>query len=212
MNTGQTQSGNSIKSRILLADDHFLIAETLSILLARHFDVVGVITNARLVPGEVERLRPEVVLLDVTMPGLNGLDAARMILKQAPNTKIVFLTMHANRMIVNEAFRAGASAFVVKNCAASDLVLAVRTVLGGGTYVSPEVQEVGTQALSEELSGRQIDVLRLIAHGRSAKEIALELSISSRTAEFHKNAIMEKLKLRTTAQLTRYAIEKGIAS
>src|SRR5271157_3412606 len=135
----------SLKARILLADDHFLIAETLSILLAPHFDVVGVINDGKLVVDEVARLRPEVVLLDVTMPGLNGLDAARLILEQAPNTKIVFLTMHANRVIVNEAFRAAASAFVVKNCAASDLLLAIRTVLGGGTYISPEVQEDGAQ-------------------------------------------------------------------
>ncbi len=201
-----------LKARILLADDHFLIAETLSILLAPHFDVVGVINDGKLVVEEVARLKPQIVLLDVTMPGVNGLDAARMILEQAPNTKIVFLTMHANRVIVKEAFRAGASAFVVKNCAANDLVLAVRTVLSGGTYVSPEVQEDGDQAPSEELSERQITVLRLIAQGCSAKQIAFHLNISSRTAEFHKNSIMEKLKLRTTAQLTRYAIEHGIVS
>lgn len=200
------------KARILLADDHFLIAETLSILLAPHFDVVGVINDGKLVVEEVARLKPQIVLLDVTMPGLNGLDAARMILEQAPHTKIVFLTMHANRVIVKEAFRAGASAFVVKNCAANDLVTAVQTVLNGGTYVSPEVQDDATQAPAEELSERQITVLRLIAQGCSAKQIAFHLNISSRTAEFHKNSIMEKLKLRTTAQLTRYAIEHGIVS
>jgi DNA-binding NarL/FixJ family response regulator len=202
----------SLKARILLADDHFLIAETLSILLAPHFDVVGVINEGRLVVDEVARLKPEVVLLDVTMPGLSGLDAARMILEQAPNTKIVFLTMHTNRVIVREAFRAGASAFVVKNCAANDLVHAVKTVLSGGTYVSPEVQEDFAQGPAEELSDRQMTVLRLIAQGCSAKQIGFQLNISSRTAEFHKNSIMEKLKLRTTAQLTRYAIEQGIVS
>ena len=200
------------KARILLADDHFLIAETLAILLAPHFDVVGVMNDGKLVVDEVIRLRPEIVLLDVTMPGLSGIDAARMILEQAPSTKIVFLTMHANRLIAKEAFRAGASAFVVKNCAANDLVLAVRTVLAGGTYVSPKVLEEMAQAPSEELSERQITVLRLIAQGCSAKQIAFHLNISSRTAEFHKNSIMDKLKLRTTSQLTRYAIELGIAS
>ena len=212
LNTVELQTETPLRPRILVADDHFLIAETLSVLLAPHFDVVGVITDAKLVADEVARLRPQVVLLDVTMPGLHGLDAARMILEQDPNAKIVFLTMHANRVIVNEAFRAGASAFVVKNCAASDLVLAVRTVLGGGTYISPEVQEDGAQALSKDLSGRQIDVLRLIAQGCSAKQIAFKLIISSRTAEFHRNAIMEKLKLRSTAQLTRFALEHGLAS
>ena len=208
----EIQPVTSLKARILLADDHFLIAETLSILLAPHFDVVGVINDGKMVVDEVARLKPEIVLLDVTMPGVNGLDAARMILEQAPNTKIVFLTMHANRVIVKEAFRAGASAFVVKNCAANDLVLAVRTVLAGGTYVSPEVQDDSAQPTSDELSERQITVLRLIAQGCSAKQIAFHLNISSRTAEFHKNSIMEKLKLRTTAQLTRYAIEHGIVS
>jgi DNA-binding NarL/FixJ family response regulator len=202
----------SLKPQILVADDHFLIAETISLLLAPHFDVVGVITDAKLVADEVARLRPELVLLDVTMPGLNGLDVARMILEQAPKTKIVFLTMHANRVILKEAFRAGASAFVVKNCAVSDLVRAVRTVLAGGTYVSPEVQEDEAQAPSEDLSERQTTVLRLIAQGCSAKQIGFHLDISSRTVEFHKNSIMEKLKLRSTAQLTRYAIEHGIGS
>ncbi len=202
----------SSKARILLADDHFLIAETLSILLAPHFDVVGVISESKLVVEEVARLKPQIVLLDVTMPGLNGLDAARMILEQARDTKIVFLTMHANRMIVNEAFRAGASAFVVKNCAASDLVLALRTVLSGGTYISPEVQEDWAQPPSEELSEREITVLRLIAQGCTAKQIGLRLKISSRTAEFHKNSIMNKLKLRATSQLARYAVEHGLVS
>ena len=206
----EIQPETSLKPRILVADDHFLIAETLSLLLARHFDVVGVVTDAQLVPDEVARLRPEVVLLDVIMPRLNGFDVARMILEQAPNTKIIFLTMHANRLIVKEAFRAGASAFVVKNGTVSDLLLAAKTVLAGGTYVSPEVQEAGAQAPSEELSERQIDVLRLVAQGCSAKLIACHLNISPRTAEFHKSSIMEKLKLRTTAELTRYAIKHGI--
>ncbi|MGA7412321.1 MAG: response regulator transcription factor [Bryobacteraceae bacterium] len=212
LNMEEIQPETSLKPRILVADDHFLIAETISMILAPHFDVVGVVTEAKLVADEVARLRPEVALLDVTMPGLNGLDVARMILEQAPNTRIVFLTMHANRVIVEEAFRAGASAFVVKNCSASDLVLAIRTVMAGGTYVSPEVQEDRALASSEELSERQTTVLSLIAQGCSAKQIAFHLNISSRTAEFHKSAIMEKLNLRTNAQLTRYAIERGIGS
>jgi DNA-binding NarL/FixJ family response regulator len=108
------------------------------------------------------------VLLDVTMPGLNGIEGARMILEQAPKTKIVFVTMHANRVIMKEAFLAGASAFVVKSCASVDLVSAVRAVLEGRTYVSPEAQEDGAQAPSEELSGRQMEVLRLVAQGCSA--------------------------------------------
>jgi DNA-binding NarL/FixJ family response regulator len=214
----ETEAGNgnvgrpeNSRARILIADDHFLIAETISMLLAPHFDVAGVVTDAKLVADEVAKHRPEVVLLDVTMPGLNGLDAARKILEQAPTTKIVFLTMHANRVIVREAFQAGASAFVVKNCAANDLVAAVKAVLEGRTYVSPEVQEGLASSRPGDLSERQISVLRLIAQGSSAKQIGYQLTISSRTAEFHKNAIMDKLKLRSTAELTRYALEIGIA-
>ena len=211
------QPQNRPKARVLLADGHFLTAETLSIVLAPHFAVVGVINDGKLVVDEVVRLEPEIVVLDVTMPGLNGLDAARMILarnngKVAPNTKIVFLSMHANRVIVKDALRAGASAFVVKNCAVSDLILAITTVLGGGSYVSPDIQEESVHEPSEELSKRQITVLRLVAQGCSAKQIGIHLNISKRTAEFHKNSIMEKLKLRTTAQLTRYTIEQGIAA
>jgi DNA-binding NarL/FixJ family response regulator len=200
------------KPRILLAEDHFLIGEALSLVLAPHFDVVGVIQDGRHVVDEVARLRPEVVLLDVTMSGVSGLDAARMILEQTPGTKIVFLTMHANRVILKEAFRAGISALVVKNCAAADLVQAVKSVLTGATYVSPGAEEELDQSSADELSDRQIAVLRLISQGCSAKQIGFQLNISSRTAEFHKNSIMEKLKLRTTAQLTRYAMEHGIAS
>ena len=152
---GDLQPERHVKARILLADDHFLIAETLSILLAPHFDVVGVINDGKLVVDEVARQEPQVVLLDVTMPGLNGLDAARMILEQAPNTKIVFLTMHANRVIVKEAFRAGASAFVVKNCAANDLVQAVRTVLSGGAYAHRRSGKTGRRTCGG-MSERQI--------------------------------------------------------
>jgi DNA-binding NarL/FixJ family response regulator len=165
----EIQPDTSLKPRILVADDHFLIAETLSMLLAPHFDVVGVVTDAQLVADEVARLRPEAVLLDVNMPRLNRIDVARMILEQAPKTKIVVLTMHSNRVIVKEAFRTGVSAFVVKNCTASDLVLAVRTVLAGGTYVSPEVQERHDSNPSEKLSERQIDVCASSRRGCSAK-------------------------------------------
>ncbi len=212
LNTGVIQPETSLKPRILVADDHFLIAEAISVALAPNFDVVGVMTEAKLVADEVARLRPEVALLDVTMPGLSGLEVARMIVEQVPNTKIIFLTMHANRVILKEAFRAGASAFVVKSCAVSDLVVAVRTVLAGGTYVSLEVQEDEAKAPARDLSERQTTILRLIAQGCSSKQIGLRLDISTRTAEYHKSSIMEKLKLRSIAQLTRYAIEHGIGS
>lgn len=212
MNTGKIQPETALKPRILVVDDHFLIAQSITMLLAPHFDVVGVVTDAKLAADEVARLRPEVVLLDVAMPGLSGLDAARLILKRAPRTKIAFLTMHSNQAILREAREIGASAYIVKNCSAAELVRAMNDVLKGGTYVSPEIQEKLSSDPSETLSERQIDVLRLLAQGFTTKQIAFELSISSRTAEFHKNAIMEKLDLRTVAQLTRYAIENGLGS
>ena len=206
------QPENVRKARILVADNHFLIAEALSMLLAQHFDVVGVLNDGNLITKELARLRPEVVLLPVTMSGLSGLDAARIISKEAPDIKIVFLTMHANRVIMKEAFQVGASAFVVKNCGANDLVQAVKTVLNGATYVSPEIQDDLVPHPPETLSDRQITVLKLVAQGCSAKQIGFRLNISSRTVEFHKRSLMDKLKLRTNSQLTRYAIEHGLAS
>lgn len=201
--------GGSQRARILLAADQLLIAEALSLLLAPHFDTACVISDGKLIIDEVAKRQPDIVLLDVTTPGLGALDTARLILKQAPKTKIVFLIMRASRAFLQEAFRIGTSAFIVKSCAAGDLVRAVKGVLSGGVYASPEVQD--NIEHSETLTLRQISVLGLVAQGCSAKQIAFLLSISSRTAEFHKNSIMEKLKIHTTAQLTRYAIENGIA-
>jgi DNA-binding NarL/FixJ family response regulator len=202
----------SQKPKIFLADDHFLITETLSVLLAPEFNVVGSATNSETLVDEVARLQPDVVVLDITMPGLSGLDAARAILDRLPSAKIVFLTMHKSRVLLREAFRAGAVAYVVKDCGSSDLVAALRAALAGERYLSRDLEAVMAQPDHDDLSERQVSVLRLIAQGCSAKQIAFSLNISSRTAEFHKNSIMDKLKLRTTAQLTRYAIEHGLTS
>ena len=200
------------KPKLFLADDHFLIMETLSVLLAPEFDIVGWATNSESLVDDVVRLMPDVVVLDITMPGVSGLDAARGILDRLPSAKIVFLTMHKNRVLVREAFRAGASAYVVKNCGSNELLDALKAALAGRTYVSAELEALMVQPDHDELSERQVSVLRLIAQGYSAKQIAFALNISSRTAEFHKNSIMDKLKLRTTAQLTRYALEHGLTS
>ena len=205
-------NADRLKARVLVADSHLLIAQALASLLTPHFDVVGLVSDDDLVADEIARLRPELVLLHVTRPGLSGLDVARTITKEAPDTKIVLLTIHANRVITREAFRVGASGVVVKNCAANDLVQAVKTVLNGATYVSHQVPDDSVHPPPQLMSDRQIGVLALIAQGWSAKQIAVDLNISKRTAEFHKNSIREKLKLRTTAELTRYAIEHGIAS
>jgi DNA-binding NarL/FixJ family response regulator len=200
------------KPKVFLADDHFLIMETLSVLLTPEFDVVGWATNSETLVDEVVRLQPDIVVLDITMPGLSGLDAARGILDRLPSAKIVFLTMHKSRVLLREAFRAGASAYVVKDCGSGDLVAALRAALAGERYVSRDLEATMAQPDHDGLSERQVSVLRLIAQGYSAKQIAFALNISSRTAEFHKNSIMDKLKLRTTAQLTRYAMEHGLTS
>ncbi len=200
------------KPRIFLADDHYLVMETLSVLLAPEFDIVGVATPGQSIVEEMTRLQPDVIILDITTPQVSGLDLCRTILETAPQTKIVFLTMHTSRITVKEAFRVGASAYVVKSCGSKELVTALTTVLSGGTYISQELQESLSKPDAEELSERQVEVLRLIAQGFSAKQIAFRLNISSRTAEFHKNSIMDKLKLRTTAQLTRWAMEHGLSA
>lgn len=199
------------KPRLFLADDHFLVMETLSVLLAPSFEVVGVATHGSSIVEDVIRLRPHILVLDITMPNANGLDLCRSVIAAAPATKVVFLTMHTTRMTVTEAFRAGAAAYVVKSCGSQELMTALTTVLSGGTYISRELQEALAKPDGEELSERQVAVLRLVAQGLSAKQIAFRLNISSRTAEFHKNSIMDKLKLRTTAQLTRWAMEQGLA-
>lgn len=202
----------NVRPKLFLVDDHFLIIETLSVLLAPEFDIVGWATNSASLVDELVRLNPDAVILDVTMPGTSGIDMARNILNRIPKAKIVFLTMHKNRQLLREAFRAGASAYVVKDGRGRDLVEALKTALAGGSYVSRELETRMIQSEEEDLSERQVSVLRLIADGLSAKQIAVALNISPRTAEFHKNSIMDKLKRRTTAQLTRYAVDCGLSS
>lgn len=208
----ESQTASTAKPRIFLADDHVLVMETLSVLLAPDFDIVGVSTHAQSIVDEVVRLQPNIVVLDITMPSVSGLDLCRSIMESAPHTRVVFLTMHTSRVTIKEAFRAGASAYVVKSCGSRELVSALKTVLSGGTYLSEELQGTLSRPEGEELSERQVAVLRLVAQGFSAKQIAFKLNISSRTAEFHKNSIMGKLNLRTTAQLTRWALEQGLTS
>ncbi len=200
------------KPRIFLADDQYLLMESLSVLLAPEFDIVGVATPGQSIVEEMIRLEPDVIVLDITMAQVGGLDLCRTILETALHTKIVFLTMHTGRITVRDAFRAGASAYVVKSCSSRELVTALTTVHSGGTYISQELRESLSKPEAEELSERQIEVLRLVAQGFSAKQIAFHLNISSRTAEFHKRSIMGKLKLRTTAQLTRWAMEHGLSA
>lgn len=205
------------KPRLLLADDHTLVLEGLCRLLDGEFEVVGAVENGRLLVEAAETLRPDVILLDISMPLLNGIDAARLLQASVPESKLLFVTMHADREYVREAFRAGASGYVLKRSAVSELASALREVLKGNRYITPLIPaEVLVDALDTpqenegKLTMRQREVLQLVAEGHSAKEIAEVLKISVKTAEFHKAGIMDRLGLRTTAELTRYALAQGM--
>lgn len=209
-----------MRPHILLADDHVIVREGLVSLLQAEFDVVGEVNDGRTLIKEAERLQPDVVVTDVGMPLLNGLEAAPQIRTVAPSSKLVFLTQQSGKEYIAAAFRAGASAYVLKNAAASELIKGVREALAGRLYLSSELQDRFSDAAAllstrpelfgNGLTARQREVLQLIAEGKSAKEIAHILDISIKTVEFHKGAIMDALGIRTTAELTRYAIEHGI--
>jgi DNA-binding NarL/FixJ family response regulator len=203
------------KPRILLAEDHTLVAEGIIKLLEPEFEFIGRVENGRELVDAVQRLHPDLVVVDISMPILNGVEAARQINKIRPPVKMLFLSMHADASYVSEAFRAGASGYVLKRSAASELSTAIHEVLQGKVYVTPLISKDFVQARDmgkDILTGRQREVLQLVAEGRSAKEIGAILHISVKTAEFHKAGIMEKLHLRSTAELTRYAIEHGIVN
>ena len=210
------------RPRVLLADDHRLVAEGLRSLLAPHFDVVGIVSDGRGLLAAAERLDPDVVVLDISMPSLNGIEAARQMRTANPRTKVVFLTMHREVTYAARALEAGASGFVLKHSAASELLTAIQEALKGGTYITPQIAgdlldslrrgiPAGAEAL-DELTPRQREVLQLVTEGRSAKEIAAVLGISRRTAEFHKARLMKVLGLQTTAQLVQYAIRAGVTA
>jgi DNA-binding NarL/FixJ family response regulator len=206
------------RARILLADDHSLVAAGISKLLDVEFDLIGTVGDGRALVASAKSNPPDVVLLDISMPILNGLEAARQIRAALPNVKLIFVTVHSDNAYVMEAFRAGASGYVLKRSAASELPAAIHEVLNGNLYVTPligygaaEGFRSGNEDQRPILSGRQREVLQLVAEGYSAKEIAKMLSISSKTVEFHKGLIMKKLDLHSVAELTQYALQHGIA-
>ncbi|HUB80928.1 MAG TPA: response regulator transcription factor [Bryobacteraceae bacterium] len=210
------------KPKLLMADDHELLLDGLRRLLETDFDIVGSARDGREAVVLYEQLRPDVLLLDIGMPGLNGIEATRQIKRSFPDARVIFVTMQTDRVYLEEAFRAGASGFVVKQAAASELIEAIRMVLLGRRYVSGRLTAAAGSSQTFEtdfgsdphfggkLTPRQREVLQLVAEGRSMKEIARTLGISVRTVEFHKNGLIQQLGLRTVAELTRYAIDQRI--
>ncbi|HLK19987.1 MAG TPA: response regulator transcription factor [Bryobacteraceae bacterium] len=208
----------SKRVRVLVADDHALVAAGISKLLEDEFEMVGSVEDGRALVATAKREQPDVVLLDISMPVLNGVEAARQLKIAAPNTKMIFVTVHSDSPYVVEAFRAGASGYVLKRSAPSELSAAIRDVLAGNLYVTPLIGKSALEGILKVaekrgplLSTRQREVLQLVAEGHSAKEIAEVLRISPKTVEFHKGWIMKKLDLHSTAELTRYALENRIA-
>jgi len=208
------------RPRVLLADDHLLVAEALKSLLSEEFELVGVVEDGRALVEEAARLKPDVIVADVAMPRLNGIDALIHLRESGDRVPVVFLTMHREVTFAQRALEAGASGFVLKHSAPVELVAAIRAALQGRTYLTPqlagEVLEAMRQgpARSEDpvaaLTPRQREVLQLLAEGRLAKEIAAALGISARTVEFHKYQMMETLNLHTSAELIHFAIKHGI--
>jgi DNA-binding NarL/FixJ family response regulator len=207
------------RARILLADDHALLLDALKRLLEPVYQVVGAVTDGHTLIDQALRLRPDVFLIDIAMPGLNGLDACERIKMLLPDARIVFLTMNEDADTAAEAIRRGASGYLMKKSPSSELFAGIQTALQGGVYVAPFFSHGMTslfvaQAKANEtaaaLTFRQREVLQLIAEGRSMKEAAAILKVTPRTVAFHKYSIMEHLGIRTTAELVRYAVQLGI--
>ena len=210
------------KPRVLLADDHPILANGLRTLLEPEFDVVDVVGDGRELVAAAKKHRPDVIVADVTMPSLNGIEAAIQLRDAGVASKVVFLTMHHDVAYARRAMEAGAAGFVLKHSAAAELVTAVREALRGKTYITPMIAgellqsyreaDAGSDHTAQGLTTRQREVLQLFAEGRSAKEVAAVLRISSRTAEFHRARILEALGLHTTTDLVQYAIRNGLIS
>ena len=208
------------RSRILIADDHTLIADLCRKLLETEFEVVGIVNNGRAMVRTAAELKPDVILVDITMPVLNGLDAGQQVKEILPAVKLIFLTMNNDVKLAAEAFRREASGFLLKTCAASELVTAVRDVLRGESYMSRTIcryefnylrrSETELEQEEERLTERQREVLQLLAEGRQMKEIGSILNMTTRTVAFHKYRIMEALGARSNAELVRYAVRNHL--
>ncbi|NOS79268.1 MAG: response regulator transcription factor [Nitrospira sp.] len=210
------------KPRVLLADDHTLVLDGYRKLLESSCDIVGAAEDGRTLLKMAHQFQPDIVTLDISMPHLNGIDAARKLHKDLPDTRIIFVTMHADQAYITEAFKAGAKGYLLKRSAGSELVQAVQAVMNGHNYITPLIAKGLVQSavtgrkpsltVSDALTPRQREVLQLVAEGNTVKEIAAALDISPKTVEFHKTQLMDQLDLHTTAELTRYALTHGLIS
>lgn len=211
------------KPRLLMADDHAIMLAGLRKLVEPTCEVVETVEDGRALVEAAERLRPDLILVDISMPLLNGMDAARQIKKSVPDAKLIFLTMHASPVFATEAIQAGADGYLLKQSAASELPIAIETVLKGQTYLTPSItrpvfDSMMNQTQTElktslmQLTSRQREVLQLLAEGRSPKDIALLLNVSVKTVDFHKTRLMEQLNLHSTLALCKFAIAEGLVS
>jgi DNA-binding NarL/FixJ family response regulator len=211
--------------RILLADDHKITRQGLRSLLEKQQDmeVVAEAENGRAAARLAAEMAPDVIIMDVTMPDLNGVEATKQILSKSPDIKIIALSMHSDTLFVTEMLKSGAAGYLLKDCAFEELTRAIRTVVDGKTYLSPSISGVVVEdylhrlskvdfSNSDVLTDREREVLQLMAEGNSTKQIALRLHISTKTVETHRRQIMGKLDIHTVAELTKYAIRKGLTS
>ncbi len=204
------------RTRILLADDHLMLIEALAHRLTQSFEIIGVVRDGRTLIARARQDHPDVIITDISMPDLNGIDATRTLHKEGNPAKVLFLSMHADLPLVEEAFRAGALGYVLKICSADELIKAIQSVARGSMYITPllagdlisTLVTVGPQHSAGEtrLTLRQREVLQLLAEGKTMKEIAADLGVSTRTIESHKYEIMRTLGIQSTAELVRYAV------
>ena len=212
-----THHPNTSHARILIADDHAIFGEALHVFLGRTFTVIGTVVDGRALLAEAVRLRPDVIVTDVAMPLLNGLDAARRIREQIPNAKFVFLTMHDDANLAAAAVELGQMAFVLKNSGGLELLKAIGEILHGHSYITPRLRgedwvaaKARARQFSKELTQRQRDIVQLFAEGRPMKEIATVLNLSEKTVEFHKHHLMVAFNLKSNADLVLFGVKRGL--
>jgi len=210
-----------VSTRVVLADDHRLILDALKKLLEHEFAVVGTFGDGRELLNSAPGLNPDVIVLDIGMPTMNGLTAGQRLKQVMPTVKLIYLTMNQDQDMAAEAFRVGASGYLLKSSAGTELVSAIRTVVRGGTYITPRMTEdvIGSSInhfknlkSSNHLTLRQKEVLQLLAEGRSMKEAAFILNVSPRTVAFHKYTMMEHLHIKNTAELVQYALNSHVVA